>query len=102
MISEAEYSRKNAELEAENSRLKSGNIQLAARVEELAAQVKWFQNQLFGQKSERRIDEPSKEHYGGVVAAPAFRKIAYKTLNYLNIPPENKTDKLIASLENEA
>jgi cell division protein FtsI (penicillin-binding protein 3) len=48
------------------------------------------------------IDEPSKGHYGGVVAAPAFRKIANKTLNYLNIPPENKTDKLTASLENEA
>ena len=47
------------------------------------------------------IDEPSKEHYGGIVAAPAFRKIANKTLNYLNIPPENKTDKLTASLENE-
>lgn len=48
------------------------------------------------------VDEPSKEHYGGIVAAPAFRKIANKTLNYLNIPPENKTDKLTASLENEA
>ena len=48
------------------------------------------------------IDEPSKEHYGGIVAAPAFRKIANKTLNYLNIPPEHKTDKLTASLENEA
>jgi cell division protein FtsI (penicillin-binding protein 3) len=48
------------------------------------------------------IDEPSKGHYGGVVAAPAFRKIANKTLNYLNIPPENKTDKLTASFENEA
>jgi cell division protein FtsI (penicillin-binding protein 3) len=48
------------------------------------------------------IDEPSKEYYGGIVAAPAFRKIANKTLNYLNIPPKNKTDKLTAFLENEA
>jgi len=37
------------------------------------------------------IDEPSKQHYGGIVAA-----------DYLNIQPESKTDKLTASLENEA
>lgn len=48
------------------------------------------------------IDEPSKGYYGGIVAAPAFRKIANKTLNYLNIPPGNKTDKLTTFLENEA
>ncbi|MEE8431456.1 MAG: penicillin-binding protein 2 [Candidatus Desulfatibia sp.] len=48
------------------------------------------------------IDEPREKYYGGVVAAPAFRKIAHKTLNYMGIPPENKTDKLTASLENEA
>jgi len=33
------------------------------------------------------VDEPQDAHYGGTVAAPAFRKIAYDTLNYLNIPP---------------
>ena len=48
------------------------------------------------------IDEPPREHYGGIVAAPAFRKIANKTLDYMNIPSETKTDKLTASLENEA
>ncbi|MBW1842449.1 MAG: penicillin-binding protein 2, partial [Deltaproteobacteria bacterium] len=48
------------------------------------------------------VDEPQEQHYGGTVAAPAFRKIAYDTLNYLNIPPgrgkpmEN-ADRLIAS-----
>jgi len=31
------------------------------------------------------VDEPQKEVYGGKVAAPAFKKIAYGTLNYLNI-----------------
>jgi cell division protein FtsI (penicillin-binding protein 3) len=44
------------------------------------------------------IDEPLKEHYGGIVAAPAFKKIAQKTLNYFNIPPTSKTDRLIASM----
>lgn len=33
------------------------------------------------------IDEPQKNHYGGIVAAPAFRTIALETLNYMNIPP---------------
>jgi cell division protein FtsI (penicillin-binding protein 3) len=33
------------------------------------------------------LDEPIKKHYGGTVAAPAFRKISLETLNYLNIPP---------------
>lgn len=32
------------------------------------------------------IDEPQNQHYGGIVAAPAFRKIAYETLNYINLP----------------
>ncbi|MHA1572524.1 MAG: transposase domain-containing protein, partial [Alphaproteobacteria bacterium] len=50
----AEYDLKLASLKAENS-------QLAARVEELSAQVQWFQKQIFGQKSERRVIEQSKE-----------------------------------------
>jgi len=48
------------------------------------------------------IDEPIKEHYGGIVAAPAFKKIAHKVLNYLNIPPNKETDKLFVSLGREA
>lgn len=32
-------------------------------------------------------DEPSPSYYGGVVAGPAFREIANKTVRYLNIPP---------------
>lgn len=35
-------------------------------------------------------DEPEKNHYGGIVATPAFRRIAKKTLRYLNIPPKYK------------
>jgi cell division protein FtsI (penicillin-binding protein 3) len=35
------------------------------------------------------IDEPEGKYYGGIVAAPVFRRIARETLNYLNIPPQN-------------
>ena len=46
------------------------------------------------------LDEPMKSHYGGIVAAPAFSKIAQETLTYLNIPPKNrKTDRLTVSKE---
>jgi cell division protein FtsI (penicillin-binding protein 3) len=34
------------------------------------------------------VDEPRKHHYGGIVAAPAFSRIAKETLQYLKIPPE--------------
>jgi cell division protein FtsI (penicillin-binding protein 3) len=34
------------------------------------------------------IDEPQKEHYGGVVAAPVFSRIVREALKYLKIPPE--------------
>lgn len=44
------------------------------------------------------IDEPQKSHYGGVVAAPAFRKIAEKIIDHMNITPRGKTEKLIVSL----
>ncbi|MFO7712803.1 peptidoglycan D,D-transpeptidase FtsI family protein, partial [Desulfosarcina sp.] len=48
------------------------------------------------------IDEPQNAHYGGTVAAPAFRKIAHETLQYLNVPPEIKNNGLRqASLSSE-
>jgi stage V sporulation protein D (sporulation-specific penicillin-binding protein) len=31
---------------------------------------------------------PKKQHYGGQVAAPAFREVARKTAQYLSIPPD--------------
>ena len=37
------------------STLQAENIALSAQVKELSAQLKWFKNQLFGQKSERRV-----------------------------------------------
>ncbi|MBU0985900.1 MAG: penicillin-binding protein 2 [Proteobacteria bacterium] len=48
------------------------------------------------------IDEPQKEHYGGIVAAPAFKKIAIKTLNHMNVPHETKGNPLMVSLGSEA
>ncbi|ACL04827.1 Peptidoglycan glycosyltransferase [Desulfatibacillum aliphaticivorans] len=45
------------------------------------------------------IDEPTTDHYGGVVAAPAFREIMQKTLHYLKVAPEVDTTHLTASLK---
>lgn len=47
------------------------------------------------------IDEPQKAHYGGVVAAPVFKKIALQTLNFMNIPPDGKTEHLTAKRQGE-
>jgi len=47
------------------------------------------------------IDEPLKHHYGGVVAAPVFRKIAQATLNYLNVSPAAQSEGWTAGLEPE-
>ncbi len=47
------------------------------------------------------LDEPGKRYYGGTVAAPAFREIAHETLDYLNIPPENKPDIYTVALKDE-
>jgi cell division protein FtsI (penicillin-binding protein 3) len=48
------------------------------------------------------IDEPKQQSYGGIVAAPAFRRIALETLNYLNIPPGPDADRLRVSRGNRA
>jgi len=39
------------------------------------------------------IDEPKTSPYGGVVAAPAFRGIAFNSLCYLKVPPQGGADK---------
>lgn len=38
------------------------------------------------------VDEPRKSHYGGVVAAPAFKNIIAESFHYLNIPPDVSHD----------
>ncbi|PIP37201.1 MAG: penicillin-binding protein 2 [Desulfobacterales bacterium CG07_land_8_20_14_0_80_52_14] len=42
------------------------------------------------------VDEPKTAYYGGTVAAPAFRRISQETLGYLNVPPDEKSEKLTA------
>ena len=42
------------------------------------------------------IDEPQGESWGGVVAAPVFRKVAEQALNYLGIPTEEPTRMALA------
>jgi len=39
------------------------------------------------------VNAPRGSHYGGVVAAPAFREILKKSFNYLNIPPEEQANE---------
>jgi len=48
------------------------------------------------------IDEPMEKYYGGIVAAPAFKKIAHETLNHMNISPTIDLNKLTLSLKKEA
>jgi cell division protein FtsI (penicillin-binding protein 3) len=43
------------------------------------------------------VDEPVKHHYGGIAAAPVFRRIAGETLNYLDVPPLTDTNRLTAT-----
>ncbi|MBM4355472.1 MAG: hypothetical protein FJ109_17070 [Deltaproteobacteria bacterium] len=42
------------------------------------------------------VDEPYSNHYGGVVAAPAFSRIAERTLAYLNVVPSVEQTHRIA------
>ncbi len=48
------------------------------------------------------IDEPLEKYYGGIVAAPAFKKIAHETLNHMNISPTIPLNNLTLSLKKEA
>ncbi|MFH1156985.1 MAG: penicillin-binding protein 2 [Pseudomonadota bacterium] len=43
------------------------------------------------------VDEPRGTHYGGEVAAPAFKKIMTETLHYLNVPPDVEQPHLVAT-----
>ncbi len=45
------------------------------------------------------VDEPTVKRYGGTVAAPAFKEIVIKTLDYLDVAPTETADHLTAHLE---
>ncbi len=40
------------------------------------------------------VDEPKKQYYGGVVAAPAFREIMIQSLNYLGVAPKKEMGQI--------
>ena len=42
------------------------------------------------------VDEPQKQHYGGTVAAPAFKQIAEQMMNYINKSPQDGRGRLTA------
>jgi len=46
------------------------------------------------------VDEPKKQHYGSIVAAPLFKRITQNTLDYMNVSPNRKSDKLMVSMRN--
>ena len=41
-----------------------------------------------------KVDEPKKLFYGGLVAAPIFRNIAWRTMYYLEAPPDENLERL--------
>jgi cell division protein FtsI (penicillin-binding protein 3) len=45
------------------------------------------------------IDEPQENHFGGIVAAPVFKRVAETTLDYLSIHREPKPDATPPRLE---
>jgi cell division protein FtsI (penicillin-binding protein 3) len=49
------------------------------------------------------VDEPLVNHYGGIVAAPIFRRIAERSLRYLGVAPRRTGDPATtASSEEDA
>ncbi|MEA1967180.1 MAG: penicillin-binding protein 2 [Thermodesulfobacteriota bacterium] len=46
------------------------------------------------------IDEPRGNHYGGIVAAPAFKRILAESLHHLNISPDIAQERLVAEISN--
>ena len=43
------------------------------------------------------LDEPQRGYYGGQVAAPVFRKVAERVMQYLGVPPD-QPEELAESL----
>ncbi len=49
------------------------------------------------------VDSPLNGHYGGIVAAPVFRRIARETLSYLGVPPtpEVPREQMMVAIKKE-
>ena len=54
---------KNANLQNSNANLQNSNTDLQVTVTELQERLDWFQNQLFGKKSEKIIIDPENQYY---------------------------------------
>src|SRR5262249_20459046 len=48
------------------------------------------------------INEPKGNHFGGVVAAPAFREIVRQTLPYLRVAPQGQKGPVVITKEESA
>ncbi|NNF99527.1 MAG: penicillin-binding protein 2 [Desulfobacteraceae bacterium] len=47
------------------------------------------------------VDEPQGQHYGGIVAAPGFKRIMYKTLTYFDTKEDLEPGNLTIALEDD-
>lgn len=43
------------------------------------------------------VDEPRGAYYGGIVAAPVFREIAWRAMQYMQVPPQNASIAMTGS-----
>ena len=46
------------------------------------------------------VDEPKGTHWGATAAAPVFREVARQTMWYLNVPPDDPSDRFDGSEPN--
>ncbi|MCM8817202.1 MAG: penicillin-binding transpeptidase domain-containing protein, partial [Candidatus Omnitrophica bacterium] len=48
-----------------------------------------------------KVDEPKGAYYGGAVAAPVFKEIAWRIMQYMQIPPQTETIAMTNQLNHE-
>jgi len=48
------------------------------------------------------LDEPQGYYYGGIVAAPVFKEIMLKSLNYLGVPPQGTSSEVLVASKQQS